>query len=179
MPVLGVACAALGLDWYGRRGLPAGRWDVAVVPGCRVMPDGRASSALRRRCERAARLWREGRVTRVLVSGGIGADLPSERSFSEGSVGVGVCRDAGVPDAALVVEDRARTTRENARFSYETLGPLSVVVVTDGYHTWRCRRLFAAHFREVVTVGVQPPPRSRLRLTVREVVAVARHLLLD
>ena len=52
---------------------------------------------------------------------------------------------AGVPDSALLIESRSRTTLENATETARLLsvaGPTTVVLVTDSYHALRARLLF-------------------------------------
>ena len=58
----------------------------------------------------AARLWKVGKAPIVITSGTI------ERDAS-----VPLLRDFGVPETAIVVEDKARNTEENAKFVEEVL----------------------------------------------------------
>jgi uncharacterized SAM-binding protein YcdF (DUF218 family) len=48
-----------------------------------------------------------------------------------------------------------------------------VLVVTDGYHTLRARRVFARHFAAADATGVTPAPWPRVRGATREVLALA------
>lgn len=53
-----------------------------------------------------------------------------------------VCRDAGVPEAALIKEPAAWTTEQNMRLAkpiLDRLGVCEVVLVTDRYHAARAR----------------------------------------
>jgi uncharacterized SAM-binding protein YcdF (DUF218 family) len=51
--------------------------------------------------------------------------------------------DHGVPEDKILVEDRARNTRENLSFSRELMGDpdAPTVVVTTGYHVFRAALL--------------------------------------
>ncbi|HQP39096.1 MAG TPA: YdcF family protein [Polyangiaceae bacterium] len=87
-----------------------------VVLGARVHPDGRPSSALTRRIERAAQAWHQGLSPVVLCSGG--------QSWN-GHVEALVMRDAllrlEVPARAAWVETDSLSTAENARASSRIL----------------------------------------------------------
>src|SRR6185295_10720573 len=55
-----------------------GKADVAVVLGTTVNPDGSLSPWLQGRVDEALRLYRNGQVKKIFVSGGIDTDLPPE-----------------------------------------------------------------------------------------------------
>ena len=162
--------AGLALDAYGRRPLPSGQWDAAVVLGAAVRTDGQPSPALARRVQAAVALWRQGRVERVMLTGGVGHHPPAEADAA-----AALCLSLGVPAASLVVERCSTDTRGNASWSRAALGDCSVVVVTDSYHCLRCYRLFMLHFRAVETLGTVPPWRARVKMTTRELVSLVWH----
>ena len=167
--VLGWALAALGLDLYGQRAAPtSGSWDAIVVAGCKVMPDGRPSPALDRRVRVAVSLWRAGRAPLLVFTGGVGENPPAEAEVS-----ARLARSLGVPESAIVREERSTTTAENARFSAELVRARRILVVSDTYHVFRCERLFRRHFTEVRGVGSTPELYPRVRFALREVAAVA------
>ncbi len=59
-----------------------------------------------------------------------------------------VCREAGVPDSVILLEDQSRTTLENLANIRALLARLeqpNIVIVTDRYHKWRAL-LVARHF---------------------------------
>jgi len=110
---------------------------VALVLGASVRPDGRPSPALTRRVAHAVALWQAGRVGMLVLSGGVRTHPPAEAE-----VMARLCREAGVPDAALLLETRALTTEDNMRFArplLDDLGCRDVVIVTDRYHAARAR----------------------------------------
>jgi uncharacterized SAM-binding protein YcdF (DUF218 family) len=97
--------------------------DVLVVLGGR--PD---------RADRAAELFKEGEAPKILVSG-FGDDVSNEHMLE---------RD-GVPEAAIILESKSRTTRENAEFSIPLLrqmGAHRVIIVTSWYHSRRALMCF-------------------------------------
>lgn len=164
--------AAAWLDRRGRRPVPPEPFDAIVVLGCRVMPGGRPSGSLEARAVRAAELWLAGAAPRLVTTGGVGDNAPSEAR-----VAADVAIALGVDPDAIVLEERSTTTEENAREARVALRAEAsrVLVVTDGYHTFRAERVFRRHFEEVHAVGTVAPTRARVRGALREVTAVAAY----
>src|SRR5690606_5264267 len=112
-----------------------------VVLGCRVRPDGSASLALARRTRHAAALYRRGLAPRIVLTGGVGAHPPSEARAA-----AAIARAEGVPEEALILEERSTSTEENAREARRRIDARRVLVVTDAYHVFRAERVFRRHF---------------------------------
>lgn len=159
--------AAAVLDRWGLHEPSAGPFDAIIVAGCRVMPDGQPSLALAGRTTYAVELWRRGLAPRIVLTGGVGRFPPAEAEAA-----VTVARKLGVPDEALVLETNSKSTEENARFAADLIGPAKVLVVTDSYHAWRCGRVFGRYFASAEGVGRPPTFGSRLRGSLREVIAI-------
>lgn len=159
--------AAAGLDLAGGSQEPHDV-DLIVVAGANVLPSGEAGPSLRARTELAIALYRDGKAPRLAFTGGVGDHPPSEAD-----VGAALARAAGVPDEALVLEKTSTSTEENARHLAAIVGPETrIALVTDRYHVWRARRVFARHFRHVVGIGAISPTAVRGRGALREVLAV-------
>jgi len=157
--------AAIALDRAGSRPPPAGAtYDAIVVLGCKVGRDGRAMPALARRAREGARLWREGRAPLLVLTGGVGTHPPSEAQASR-AIAVAM----GVPEDAIVLEERSTSTDENARFAREMFPGERVLVVTDGFHAVRARRVFRRSFRDVDVAPVTAGPWVRGKGALREV----------
>jgi uncharacterized SAM-binding protein YcdF (DUF218 family) len=99
----------------------------------------------------AARLYHAGKAPLLLLSGGSATSVETEayamREF---------LRNLGVPDSALLLEGRSRTTRENAIYSAELLrsrGIRRVLLVTSALHMHRAKKLF-----ERQGIAVEPAP---------------------
>ena len=173
--LVGWLVTAFALDTYGRRELPSGTYDAIIVPGCAVRSDGTPSGALRRRTEHAIALWRSGRAPRIVLTGGVGRHPPSEAEAA-----AKIAELANVPADNLLLEKASTTTEENARLSAQLRDDMkdwSIIVVSDGYHCWRCNKLFARHYAQVTTAGSTPSRRLRIRGALREVVSIAKMLL--
>lgn len=120
--------------------------DAIVVLGAPLHPSGALSQILAERVAAAAALYHAGGARRVIASGGItqGAPRAEADAIAEG------LRAAGVVD--VVVENRSRTTAENARLTADLLAPLgarSIWIVTQPFHGRRAARLFR-------NVGLEP-----------------------
>ena len=164
--------AALCLDTWGQRSPGSGPWDAIVVAGCRVDPGGVPSVALQQRTELAVSLWEEGLAPTLVFTGGVGTFPPSEaRAAADWALGL------GVPEDVLILEQTSTSTEENAIFlaNHHHFG--RVLLVTDAYHVFRARRVFARHFREVGATGSLAPPWTRVRGSLREVLAVGLYAL--
>ena len=139
--------------------------DAIVVLGCPVAADGRANASLVRRAALGVHLFASGRAPRVVFSGGVTrVGRPSEAAAA-----AAVARTLGLPSGVITLEERSRTTTENARFVAELLGrDARIVIATDDYHVRRARWIFRPHFAHVEGVGARGPLDARFRGTLRE-----------
>ncbi len=148
---------------------------VAVVLGAQVLPGGRASRVLEARVRHAARLYAEGDVDLLIVTGGTGEHPPSEAE-----VMAEILRREGVPGENVVLEDRALSTWDSAWLVAEIAGLRgigAVRVVTDPLHCVRTVEAFAEAGLPAVAEPVYRSPMWHARLSrrgqfVREIGAV-------
>jgi uncharacterized SAM-binding protein YcdF (DUF218 family) len=139
--------------WYAR--ILAGNWtdsdgDVLIVLGADGEPDGLVGAYSYWRCVYAVRAWREGHFKRIVVSGG-----PIEGSpYSVASTMRDFLVSSGVPKEAVYLEDRSRSTRENALFTKQLIAgwPGKKVLLTSDLHMFRAWRVFRK-------VGLDVTPR--------------------
>ncbi|WP_299816481.1 YdcF family protein [uncultured Jannaschia sp.] len=141
----------------------------AVVLGAAVAPDGSASPTLALRTAHAFALWRSGRVDRIVLTGGVG-----RHGAAEAVVAARLARAAGVPGAALVIEDRSATTFDNLRRALALVPPGAVIVlVSNRWHlprAWLTLRLMGRRARVSGAVG-RAPWRATLLAILREALA--------
>jgi uncharacterized SAM-binding protein YcdF (DUF218 family) len=127
---------------------------VAVVLGAQVLPGGRPSPALEFRTRHAGELYVRGLADLLLPTGGEGEHPPGEAVVMSG-----ILRKMGVPEAAILREDTARSTWESAvrvaEIAHHT-GIGEVLVVTDPLH---CVRTVAS-FGRVGLLAVAEPVYS-------------------
>ncbi len=108
--------------------------------GAAVLAGGTPSASLARRVRHAVRLWHDGAVAYLLLTGGVGLHPPAEaevmRRLAE--------RD-GVDPSRIILEDRATTTLESALHCAPIIAARGwgrVVLVTDRYHLPRALLVF-------------------------------------
>jgi vancomycin permeability regulator SanA len=112
---------------------------VALILGAAVWPGGMPSPALERRVRHALSLWQAGAVSRLICCGGVGNHPPAESQVMRAML-----IEAGVPGEAIGVEIRSKDTISNignALAQYPELWKGQVLIVTDGFHAYRARRI--------------------------------------
>jgi uncharacterized SAM-binding protein YcdF (DUF218 family) len=113
--------------------------DAIVVLGASLRRD-RLSRVLAERVSAGAALWRAGGAPTIVCTGGI----TGSAHRAEATVMAEALIAAGVPSSAIVVEDQAQTTADNARRVAALLPPAARVwLVTQPFHGRRAAYLFA------------------------------------
>jgi uncharacterized SAM-binding protein YcdF (DUF218 family) len=136
--------------------------DVILVLGAAEYR-GRPSQVLRARLDHALELYRQKLAPLVLTTGGAGGDPV----FTEGGVGRSYLIGHGVPAEAIIVENEGETTLESTAMAGEIMrrmGLHSVIVVSDGYHIYRVKRML--QFRGLSVYG--SPRKERNQESLRE-----------
>jgi uncharacterized SAM-binding protein YcdF (DUF218 family) len=111
---------------------------------------GRPSPVFRARLDHALELFDRGLARLVMTTGGAGGDPV----FTEGGVGRSYLIAHGVPSERIVVESEAESTVESTAMAGEIMrrmGLRSVIVVSDGYHIYRVKRML--QFRGLKVYG--------------------------
>ncbi|MCD1257353.1 YdcF family protein [Paenibacillus athensensis] len=110
--------------------------DVGIVLGASLRHD-LPSPGLQERLDLAARLYAEGRYSRLIVSGGLDHN-GSKLTEAEGMRNY--LQQVGVPADRIELEPEATDTYENLLFSkriMESRGWSSTIIVTHSFHGWR------------------------------------------
>jgi uncharacterized SAM-binding protein YcdF (DUF218 family) len=153
---LGRALAVVGAE---------GRPRVAVILGAQVLPGGRPSPTLEVRTRHAGELYERGRVELLIPTGGEGEHPPGEAVVMSG-----ILREMGVPEAAIVREDKAGSTWESALRVAEIArrrGVREVLVVTDPLHCVRTVACFGRVGLRAVAEPVYSSPMWRKKWSRR------------
>jgi uncharacterized SAM-binding protein YcdF (DUF218 family) len=175
------ACAALCV-LVARRGevdeaQPA---DAIVVLGAAVFEGGQPSPVLEARVAHAVWLYRRGLAPLIVVTGGVGANPPSEAE-----VMARLACEAGVPAEALILEMQAHTTQQSVRLTAPLLDERdirSIIVVTSPFHLFRATRMYRdAGYMAYGSAPQDDPlwinPRARREHIVREAWCFVLYLL--
>jgi uncharacterized SAM-binding protein YcdF (DUF218 family) len=147
--------------------------DVILVLGAAEYR-GRPSPVLKSRLDHALDLYHEGIAPRILTTGGSGGDP----DFTEGEVGRNYLVRKGVPSEAILVEPEAETTFQSVLAAGEIMTRMnlrSCVLVTDGYHLLRAKRMLEERGLQVYGSprrGARPTPSREWWLSLRQAVGL-------
>jgi len=153
---LAVPAALLGeVAWYAHARDP-GPADAAIVLGAAVYRDV-PSPVFEERIRHAVRLYQDRIVGRLVMTGGLS---PGDR-LTEAEAARNWSTGRGVPDDAVLLEDRSRTTEQNLAFALPILqraGLSRVLIESDPLHM---RRALALARRLALDAHPSPTPTSR------------------
>lgn len=117
--------------------------DVILVLGAAEYR-GHPSPVLKARLDHALDLYRRQLAPRIFTTGGAGGDTV----YTEAGVGRTYLTSHGVPSEAVIVETEGESTLESTAMAVEVLRRMelhSVIVVSDGYHIFRVKKMLEAH----------------------------------
>lgn len=132
--------------------------DVIIVLGAAEYR-GKPSPVLQARLNHALLLFLKGLAPYILTTGGAGGDP----NFTEGEVGRAYLIRHGVRSEAIIAEPEGATTAQSLDAAAETMHRMnlhSCIVVSDGYHIYRVKRLLQA--RGVRVYGSPRPAAGSL-----------------
>src|ERR1044072_2526993 len=130
--------------------------DVIIVLGAAEYR-GRPSPVRRARLDHPLQLYKQGLAPRILTTGGAGGDP----IFTEGGVGRSYLVGKGVPSESIVVELEGESTVHSVAAAGEILrrmGLQSAIIVSDGYHIYRVKKMLQANG---LTVYGSPRPDTQ------------------
>ena len=113
--------------------------DVILVLGAAEYR-GKPSPVLEARLNHALFLYRQQWAPRILTTGGAGGDP----TFTEGEVGRAYLSSHGIPSEAILTETQGSSTVESTVAAAEIMRRLdlkSCIVVSDGYHIYRVKKM--------------------------------------
>jgi len=133
--------------------------DVIVVLGAAEYR-GRPSPVLEARLNHALFLYLRNLAPRILTTGGAGGDP----TFTEGGVAQAYLSRHGVPSEAILVESEGESTVHSIAAAAEIMHRMnlrSCIVVSDGYHIYRVKKLLE---NQGMKVYGSPRPEDRVPL---------------
>ncbi len=123
---------------------------------------GRPSPVLEARLNHALWLYLQQMAPYIITTGGAGGDPV----FTEGDVGREYLTKRGVPAEAIVVENKGSSTVESLTAVAEIMRRMnfkSCIVVSDGYHIFRVKRMLESRGLHVYGSPRPEPPQSDWR----------------
>lgn len=130
--------------------------DVIIVLGAAEYR-GKPSPVLQGRLNHALLLYLKGLAPYVMTTGGAGGDP----RFTEAEVGRAYLTQHGVPSEAILVEPEGATTGQSLTTAAEIMRRMnlrSCIVVSDGYHIFRAKRML--QFRGMQVYGSPRPSNA-------------------
>jgi len=115
---------------------------------------GKPSPVLRARLDHALLLYQKGLASRILTTGGAGGDPV----YTEGAVGRSYLVSQGVPSEVIIVEPEGESTVYSTAAAAEIMRRMelkSCIVVSDGYHIYRVKKMLES---EGMSVYGSPRP---------------------
>jgi uncharacterized SAM-binding protein YcdF (DUF218 family) len=131
--------------------------DIIIVLGAAEYY-GRPSPVLKARLDHALTLWQKKLAPRIMTTGGAGGDP----LFTEGGVGRTYLISRGVPPETVVVETEGESTAHSMAVAGEIMHRMnlgSCIVVSDGYHIYRVKKML--EFRGLDVYGSPRPWNPR------------------
>src|SRR5438477_1917001 len=113
--------------------------DVILVLGAAEYR-GRPSPVLKARLDHALTLYKDKMAPILITTGGAGGDP----DFTEGGVGRSYLIEHEVPSEAIIVEPEGETTAHSIAAAGEIMereGLKSCILVSDGYHIYRAKKM--------------------------------------
>ena len=169
----GLITLGIPLLLHRRRVLAAARGDVlrvsdAILVLGRRLEGNQLTDVFLKRLEHAAELWREGWAPRVIVTGG----LTGKSTCSEAEVGRAWLCEHGIPEAAVLAEDRSQHTLDNlfnVRQYLQTNGWSSLILVSDPLHMARATAVARGLGLDVISSPAHscPPQRGSIKWSAR------------
>lgn len=146
--------------------------DAIIVLGA-AQYNGSPSPVLKARLDHAAMLFAEGYANIIVTTGGYGPDP----NFSEAHVGARYLSNHGVDASQIMTEQGSGSTHATVLAASRLMhshGWTRAIVVSDGFHLHRLKRMFEANDIEVYTSPaldsvIESSPSTRIWYSLREV----------
>lgn len=151
--------------------------DAVVVMGASQW-NGRPSPALKARLDHALRIYNEGIVKYIILTGGI---APGD-TVSESAVGKEYLADKGIPENVIFIEEKGHTTLESIREVSRIVKDKDInriIFVSHGYHLYRVRKIAESMDIEdplISAVGIKDD-KKKIKLVLRESVVYLYYLV--
>jgi len=176
---------AYGAWTYAEVRLQAGRDEAETADAIIVMGaaqyNGAPSPVLRARLDHARSLFARGYANIIVTTGGYGPDP----NFSEAHVGARYLSNHGVDASQIMTEQGSGSTHATVLAAARLMhshGWTRAIVVSDGFHLYRLKRMFEAngieaHASPAPASVIESSPSTRAWFSLREVLLVTVYRL--
>ena len=132
--------------------------DMEVTPGDCIVGFGCINDDIALRC---AQLYRDGYAPKVLFSGGLGRNTLGRWSCSEAERFASIAMENGVPEEAILLENKSTNSAENILFSHKILEDAGLagsrlICVHKPFMERRLRAAMGVYWPEVNAVYTSP-----------------------
>ena len=127
--------------------------DCAIVLGAAAYHT-KPSPVFQSRIDHAIKLYKEGRVAKILLTGGYGKNA----KFSESEVALEYCKKCGVPSSDILIEKESQTTEQNIIEADKVMhqkGLNSALLVSDPWHLKRALAMTRKHGLDALPSATQ------------------------
>ena len=174
-------CTVAGIALYGWLGYTIdqaaqstanGENEYVIILGAKVKPGGIPSLSLKNRLDVAADYLHKYEHTKVIVSGGQGAD----EDRTEASVMKDYLIAAGISEERIVMEYKSTSTYENLLYSKSILpeSVTAITVISNDFHLKRAIYLADVVGLQADTIAAPTPRSVALKSKVRERLALLK-----
>ena len=154
--------------------------DAIIVMGA-AQYNGKPSSVLKARLDHAFDLFDRGLANIIITTGGFGPDP----NFSEAHVSARYLSERGVDPSQIVTEQGSGTTYDTVQAASRLMhsnGWKKALVVSDGFHLYRVKEIFADSRVDALTSPAPASPiemasTSRIWFSLREIVLLSVYRL--
>ncbi len=150
--------------------------DYIVVLGAKLHGK-EPSESLRNRLDAALKYSRDNEKTKIIVSGGQGADeeIPESHAMKN------YLLENGIEEDRILVEDKSTSTLENLKFSDELYGlkDRKVLIVTQGYHIFRSKMIAGRLGIKAKGLPAKTPGHTVVKMYLREAGALVKSFIVD
>ena len=132
----GVSMSTFLYDWRNAKPADLPGAGAVLVLAAGVMPDDTLSASTARRVAMGVAVFQAGKAQKIIFSGG--RSIPDRKSTAE--LMADMARQAGVPEEAILIEDKSFSTLQNGVFSKAVMrnnAIRDVILVTESYHMGR------------------------------------------
>lgn len=148
--------------------------EYVLILGARVYED-RLSLTLKARMDKGIEYLRENPETKVIVSGGKGAN----EVIKEATAMKQYLLEKGIKEERIFVEDQSTSTYENIQYSMEKFHISKAVLISNDFHIYRAKFIAKRLGLETEGLAAPTPWKAKAKSYAREYFAIIKTWMMD